>query len=310
MCCSGQTAPIHPGESRRDWASSYSAWRSALPRSWRSVDPSASLPLIAAWCDGVPTPSIRHPIYASYLFLQFGYLLQSISVWNGLVMLLVTSCNVRPGTGRGPSACHERALRRLSHSGPMAVGPWPLVARYWNEPYGWVMALPPPAADRTAVITGASSGIGAAIARELARRGHGVTLVARRADKLESLAAELRAKGVQAHVLVADLSDREARARLLDRTAELGLAPEILVNNAGFTTVGPVTKSDPLAEINMIEVDVVAVADLCSRFLHRRWSRGVGVPSLMSLLPAHSNRCRARLPTVRRKRSSCPTRRA
>ena len=117
------------------------------------------------------------------------------------------------------------------------------------------------------MITGASSGIGAAIARELARRGHGVTLVRRRADKLESLAAELHAKGVQAHVLVADLSDREARARLLDRTAELGLAPEILVNNAGFTTVGPVTKSDPLAEINMIEVDVVAVADLCSRFL-------------------------------------------
>jgi uncharacterized protein len=138
------------------------------------------------------------------------------------------------------------------------------------------MALPPPAADRTAVITGASSGIGAAIARELARRGHGVTLVARRADKLESLAAELRAKGVRAHVLVADLSDREARARLLDRTAELGLAAEILVNNAGFTTVGPVTKSDPLAEINMIEVDVVAVADLCSRFLPAMVERGRG----------------------------------
>jgi uncharacterized protein len=146
----------------------------------------------------------------------------------------------------------------------------------WVSPYGWVMALPAPAADRTAVITGASSGIGAAIARELARRGHGVTLVARRADKLESLAAELRANGVRAHVLVADLSDREARARLLDRTAELGLAAEILVNNAGFTTVGPVTKSDPLAEINMIEVDVVAVADLCSRFLPAMVERGRG----------------------------------
>ena len=138
------------------------------------------------------------------------------------------------------------------------------------------MALPTPAADRTAVITGASSGIGAAIARELARRGHGVTLVARRADKLESLAGELRATGVRAHVLVADLSDREARARLLDRTAELGLTAEILVNNAGFTTMGPVAKSDPVAEINMIEVDVVAVADLCSRFLPAMVERGRG----------------------------------
>ncbi|HEX4218616.1 MAG TPA: SDR family oxidoreductase [Acidimicrobiales bacterium] len=138
------------------------------------------------------------------------------------------------------------------------------------------MSLPLPAADRTAVITGASSGIGAALARELARRGHGVTLVARRADKLDSLAAELRATGVRAEVLVADLSDRDARARLLDRTAELGLTAEILVNNAGFTTMGPVARSDPLTEINMIEVDVVAVADLCSRFLPAMVGRGRG----------------------------------
>jgi short-subunit dehydrogenase len=129
------------------------------------------------------------------------------------------------------------------------------------------MSLPSPAADRTAIVTGASSGIGEAIARELARRGHGVTLVARRADRLETLASELARTGVRAEVLATDLADRQARATLLDRVDDLGLTPEILVNNAGLSTFGPVAKSDPVAEMNMIEVDVVAIADLCSRVL-------------------------------------------
>ncbi|MCU1592854.1 MAG: putative short chain dehydrogenase [Frankiales bacterium] len=138
------------------------------------------------------------------------------------------------------------------------------------------MALPGPAADRTAVVTGASSGIGAEIARELVRRGHGVTLVARSADKLQALAAELTKAGVRAEVLATDLADRTARAGLLDRVHGLGLTPEILINNAGFSTLGPVAASDPLTEMNMIEVDVVAVADLCSRFLPGMVQRGRG----------------------------------
>lgn len=138
------------------------------------------------------------------------------------------------------------------------------------------MPLPAPAADRTAVVTGASSGIGEAIAGELARRGHGVTLVARRADKLTALAARLAGHSVRAEVLVADLSDREMRAALPGRVADLGLAPDILVNNAGLSTLGPVAKSDPEAEMNMIEVDVVAVADLCSRFLPGMVERASG----------------------------------
>jgi len=129
------------------------------------------------------------------------------------------------------------------------------------------MTLPAPAPDRTAVVTGASSGIGAEIARELVRRGHGVTLVARRADKLAELAAELRGSGVRAEVLAADLSDRDARAGLLDRVTDLGLLPDVLVNNAGLSTLGPIASSDPSSEMNMIEVDVVAVAELCSRFV-------------------------------------------
>lgn len=138
------------------------------------------------------------------------------------------------------------------------------------------MSLPPPGPDRTAVVTGASSGIGTEIARELARRGHGVTLVARSADRLEELAAELRGTGVRAEVHPADLSDRAARAELLDRVTELGLTPDILVNNAGFSTLGPVAKADPEAEMKMIEVDVVAVADLCTRVLPGMVERGRG----------------------------------
>jgi hypothetical protein len=135
------------------------------------------------------------------------------------------------------------------------------------------MSLPPPGPDRIAVVTGASAGIGAEIARELCRRGHQVALVARSADKLHELAAEL---GKGAHALPADLADRAARAALLGRVEELGLTPDILINNAGFSTLGPVHRADPAAELNMIEVDVATVADLCTRFLAGMVERGVG----------------------------------
>lgn len=138
------------------------------------------------------------------------------------------------------------------------------------------MSLPEPAADRTAVVTGASSGIGEEIARELVRRGHGVTLVARSAAKLADLAAELGAQGVRAEVLATDLTDRQARADLLGRVTALGLTPEILVNNAGLSTLGAVAKADPEAEMAMVELDVVAVVDLCTRFLPGMVERGRG----------------------------------
>lgn len=134
------------------------------------------------------------------------------------------------------------------------------------------MTLPSPGPDRTAVVTGASSGIGAEIARVLSARGHHLTLVARSADKLQALAAELG----DADVLAADLSDRSSRAALPERIAQSGRVPDILVNNAGFSTLGPVSGADPDAEMNMVEVDVVAVVDLCARVLPGMVERGRG----------------------------------
>ncbi|HEY4376040.1 MAG TPA: SDR family NAD(P)-dependent oxidoreductase, partial [Acidimicrobiales bacterium] len=80
-------------------------------------------------------------------------------------------------------------------------------------------------------------------------------------------AAELAATGIRAEVLATDLGDRVARAALPGRVANLGLTVDVLVNNAGLSTVGPVAKADPDAELHMIEVDVAAVVDLCVRFL-------------------------------------------
>ncbi|HLX88545.1 MAG TPA: SDR family oxidoreductase [Acidimicrobiales bacterium] len=138
------------------------------------------------------------------------------------------------------------------------------------------MPLPAPRPGSTAIVTGASSGIGVEIAKELARRGHGVSLVARREDKLSALAKEIRALGVRAEVFPTDLADREARAGLCKRIDDRDLVPEILVNNAGLSTLGQVFRSEPEAEIQMIEVDVVAVADLCSRVLPGMVDRGRG----------------------------------
>jgi uncharacterized protein len=136
------------------------------------------------------------------------------------------------------------------------------------------VALPPPTGNATALVTGASEGIGEAIARELSHRGYHVVIVARRADRLAEVAAAL---GNKAHPLPADLSSREDRAALPERVAALGLVPDILVNNAGVVTAGPVAAADPDAELNLIDVDVAAVVDLCTRFVPGMVERRRGV---------------------------------
>ncbi len=142
--------------------------------------------------------------------------------------------------------------------------------------YGRRMALPTPAADRTCLVTGASSGIGVELARLLAQRGHGVTLVARREDLLRTVADELSGLGVRAEVVAVDLSDADERERLAKEVEGRGLLVDVLVNNAGFSTMGPVHRSDPAREVSMIRTDVEAVADLCSRFLPGMVERGAG----------------------------------
>jgi uncharacterized protein len=139
------------------------------------------------------------------------------------------------------------------------------------------MGLPEPRSDGTAFVTGASAGIGAEIARELARRGHGVTLVARRRERLEELAGELAAEhGVRAEVLPADLTDADARAGLPGRVEALGLEVDVLVNNAGFGTSGSFWRADVEREVQQVRILVEAVVDLTGRFLPGMVERGAG----------------------------------
>jgi short-subunit dehydrogenase len=139
------------------------------------------------------------------------------------------------------------------------------------------MALPPPSPDSICLVTGASSGIGAEIARALARRGHGSVLVARRAERLEALAEELeREHGVRAETLSCDLSHEEERAQLVARVDGLGLTVEVLVNNAGFGSGGLFYELDSERELEMVRLNVETVVALCARFVPEMVARGRG----------------------------------
>jgi uncharacterized protein len=137
------------------------------------------------------------------------------------------------------------------------------------------VALPTPSPTSTAVVTGASSGIGTDIARELADRGHGVTLVARREDRLRELADEL-AGPVRVEVIACDIADPAARAALFDEVDRRGLTTDILVNNAGIGTMGAVAKTPVEDEIAQVRVNVEAVIDLTTRAVQQMVPRGRG----------------------------------
>jgi short-subunit dehydrogenase len=139
------------------------------------------------------------------------------------------------------------------------------------------MALPPPDPGSTALVTGASSGLGEAFARQLAERGHGVTLVARREDRLRELAGKLASEhGVRAEAIAADLADPAARDRLAAEVDRLGLTVEILLNNAGFGTYDDFVESPREREVEMTRVTVEAVVDLTARYLPGMVERGRG----------------------------------
>jgi uncharacterized protein len=139
------------------------------------------------------------------------------------------------------------------------------------------VALPAPSTGGTALITGASSGIGADIARELAKRGHAVVLVARREERLQSLATELISEhGVSAIALAGDLVDPEDRDRVAAEVQGLGRSVEILVNNAGFGSRGRFVENDPGRMVGMVRLNVETVVDLTSRYLPGMAERGRG----------------------------------
>ncbi len=130
------------------------------------------------------------------------------------------------------------------------------------------LSLPRPSPNSAALVTGASAGIGAEIARDLARREHNVVLVARRKQRLQDLADELSGDyGIRAETISCDLSKPAPRGRLPRQISELGLDVNILINNAGFATGGPFAESDPGRELEQVRVLVEAVVALTSAFL-------------------------------------------
>jgi short-subunit dehydrogenase len=138
------------------------------------------------------------------------------------------------------------------------------------------MALPPTDPELTCLITGASSGIGEEFARQLAARGHGVFLVARREERLQSLASELeRQHGVRAEVAACDLADPVQAESLPGLVSERGLAAGMLVNNAGFSTVGDV-HLNPDRQLGMVKVNCEALVSLTSALLPGMVERGSG----------------------------------
>jgi uncharacterized protein len=113
-----------------------------------------------------------------------------------------------------------------------------------------------------ALVTGASSGIGADLARELARDGHDLVLAARTVAPMETLAAEVAADGAGTVVIPADLNQPGAAAALASAIEARGLTLDVLVNNAGLGAVGRFDQTDPLRISEMLQVNIVALTEL------------------------------------------------
>ena len=139
------------------------------------------------------------------------------------------------------------------------------------------MALPDFDPAATALITGASSGLGAEFARQLAAAGRNVTLVARREERLRELADVLAGEhGVRAEVLAADLTDPDARTQLEQRVRALGLRVDILISNAGFATGGRFVRSEVDQELDQVRLLCEAPVHLTRLFLPEMIERSSG----------------------------------
>jgi uncharacterized protein len=139
------------------------------------------------------------------------------------------------------------------------------------------MSLPAAGPDQTVVITGASSGIGAELSRELARRGYDLTLVARRRSRLDELASELRnAHDIHVDVETCDLADADDRKRLIE-TLRGGARDVVgLCNNAGYGSVGTFAELDLEREVGEVRLNVEALVELTGAFVGDLLERGEG----------------------------------
>jgi len=121
----------------------------------------------------------------------------------------------------------------------------------------------PPLTRPTALITGASGGIGLELARLTAQGGHDVILVARSEDALRKVAVSLSGThGVRAEVIAADLSEAGSPAAIVERIRNLGMRVEVLINNAGFGDWGRFAEQDPRRQLDVIQVNVAALTQL------------------------------------------------
>jgi short-subunit dehydrogenase len=142
----------------------------------------------------------------------------------------------------------------------------------------------------TALITGASGGIGEELARVFAQHGYNLILVARSEDRLAALGAELSGKhGIAAQAIAADLADPAAPARLAERLAADGAIVDVLVNNAGFATYGKFAELEAAGELRMLQVNVLALTHLTRLLLPgmiaRRHGRILNVASTAAFMP-------------------------
>ncbi len=145
--------------------------------------------------------------------------------------------------------------------------------------------------DKFAVVTGASTGIGAAVAERLAASGSHLVLVARSAGKLDEAAARLsRRHGVTVRALPLDLATADAPTRLAKTLADEGIEVEMLVNNAGVSARGPALDGDPARFRSLIDVNVNALTELTTLLMPAMVARGhgavVNVASTGGYLPA------------------------
>src|SRR4051794_8141233 len=139
------------------------------------------------------------------------------------------------------------------------------------------MSLPAAGLEQTILITGASSGIGAELSRELARRGYDLTLVARRRARLDQLATELRDEhDIEVDVETCDLADPDDRRRLIAKLRDGAREVVGVCNNAGYGTVGTFAELDLEREVGEVRLNVEALVELTGAFVPGMIERGEG----------------------------------